>query len=103
MNEVFKDRKLVITDICKCIYGNALPFNLVRSSLCVQMLKSVVEYGKGLKPPTYHEVRVSYLKKSVDNIQASLEKYKFEWEKCGCTLMVMVGQMEKEGLLQIFW
>nr|XP_007149088.1 hypothetical protein PHAVU_005G040200g [Phaseolus vulgaris]ESW21082.1 hypothetical protein PHAVU_005G040200g [Phaseolus vulgaris] len=63
MNEVFKDRKLVITNICKCIYGNALPFNLVRSSLFVQMLKYVVEYGKGIKPPTYHEVRVSYLKK----------------------------------------
>ena len=41
----------------------------------------------GLIPPTYHEVRVSYLKNSIDNIQASLEKYKVEWEKCGCTLM----------------
>jgi len=30
------------------------------------MLKSVGEYGKGLKPQTYHEVRVSYLKKAVD-------------------------------------
>lgn len=87
MNEMFKDRELVIQDICKCIYGNALPFNLVRSSLFTQMLKSVGEYGKGLKPPTYHEVRVSYLKKAVDNIQASLEKYKVEWEKWGCTLM----------------
>jgi len=49
------------------------------------MLKSVGEYGKGLKPSTYHEVRVSYLKKAVDNIQGSLEKYKVEWEKWGCT------------------
>jgi len=45
------------------------------------------EYGKGLKPPTYHEVRVSYLKKEIYNIQASLEKYKVELEKWGCTLM----------------
>jgi len=52
------------------------------------MLKSVVvEYGKGLKPPTYHEVRMSYLKKIIDNIQASFEKYKVEWEKFGSTLM----------------
>ncbi|KAJ1404856.1 hypothetical protein SESBI_26258 [Sesbania bispinosa] len=29
MNEVLKDRDLVIQDMCKCIYGNALPFNLV--------------------------------------------------------------------------
>ncbi|XP_027915185.1 uncharacterized protein LOC114174548 [Vigna unguiculata] len=87
INEMFKDRELVIQDICNCIYGNSLPFNLVKSSLFSQMLKSVGEYGKGLKPPTYHEVRVSYLKKAVDNIQASLEKYKVEWEKWGCTLM----------------
>lgn len=87
MNEMLKDRELVIEDICKCIYGNALPFNLVRSSLFVQMLKSIGEYGRGLKQPTYHEVRVSYLKKAVDNIQASLEKYKVEWEKWGCTLI----------------
>jgi len=33
INEMFKDRELVIQDICNCIFGNALPFNLVRSSL----------------------------------------------------------------------
>ncbi|RDX69510.1 hypothetical protein CR513_51367, partial [Mucuna pruriens] len=49
--------------------------------------KVVGEYGKGLKPPTYHEVRVSFLKKAVDNIHKSLDKYKSEWEKWGCTLM----------------
>jgi len=83
---MFKDRELVIQDICNCIYGNALPFNLVRNSLFTQMLKSVGEYGNGLKPPTYHEVRVSYMKKTVDNIQASLEKYKVEREKWEWTL-----------------
>ncbi|XP_028803194.1 uncharacterized protein LOC114758322 [Neltuma alba] len=87
MNEMVKDRELVIQDICKCIYSNALPFNLVRSPLFIQMLKSVGEYGRGLKPPSYHEVRVSHLKKAVDKIQESLVKYKREWEKWGCTLM----------------
>ena len=78
---MLKDRELVIQDIFKCIYNNVLAFNLVRSPLFVQTLKSVSEYGKGLKSPTYHEVRVSYLKKAVDNIQACLEKYKVEWKK----------------------
>ncbi|KAJ1409033.1 Ribonuclease H-like superfamily [Sesbania bispinosa] len=55
MNEMLKDREVLIQDICKCIYGNALPFNLVRSPLFSQMLKSVGEYGRGLKPPSYHE------------------------------------------------
>ncbi|RDX87053.1 hypothetical protein CR513_31528, partial [Mucuna pruriens] len=30
--------------------------------------KVVREYGKGLKPPTYHEVRVFFSEKAVDNI-----------------------------------
>ncbi|RDX83187.1 hypothetical protein CR513_35927, partial [Mucuna pruriens] len=81
INEICKDRDVAIQEISNCIYGNALPFNLVRSLLFVQMLKVVGEYRKCLKPPTYHEVRVSFLKKAIDNIQKSLEKYKVEWEK----------------------
>jgi len=69
----------VILDICKCIYDNGLPFYLVRSSLFVQMLRFVIEYGKVLKPLTYQEVnKVYYLTKAIVNIQASLEKYKVE-------------------------
>ncbi|XP_028113555.1 uncharacterized protein LOC114311629 isoform X2 [Camellia sinensis] len=51
------------------------------------MLKSVGEYGVGLKPPSYHEVRVSFLKKKVDHVNASLEVYRKEWKKTGCTIM----------------
>ncbi|XP_039146891.1 uncharacterized protein LOC120284165 [Dioscorea cayenensis subsp. rotundata] len=52
------------------------------------MIKSIGEYGQGLKPPSYHEVRVTYLKKEVENVNDMLEKYKNEWEKkIGCTLM----------------
>ncbi|XP_027342020.1 uncharacterized protein LOC113854897 [Abrus precatorius] len=88
MNTMFKDRDVVIQKICKCIYANnALPFNLVRSPHFIQMVKVVGEFGKGLKPPTYHEVRVSFFKKAADSIHQNLEKYKSEWEKWGCTLM----------------
>ncbi|WOL06775.1 hypothetical protein Cni_G15509 [Canna indica] len=87
LNATIKDRDAVVRDICRCIYGNALPFNLVRNPYFINMVKSISEYGRGLKPPTYHEVRVSYLKKEVDIVHANLEKYKLEWKKTGCTLM----------------
>jgi len=76
INASYKNKEDVIQEICNCIYGNALPFNLVRSPLFIQMLKAVGDYGKGLKPPSYHEVRVSYMKKAVDKVQECLEKYK---------------------------
>ncbi|WVZ14827.1 hypothetical protein V8G54_012393 [Vigna mungo] len=55
INASYKNREDVIREICNCIYGNALPFNLVRSHLFIRMLKAVGEYGKGLKLPSYHE------------------------------------------------
>ena len=67
MNEILKDKEGLIRDICRCIYGNALPFSLVKSPL-FKMLKSIDDYGKSLNPHTFHEVRESYLKKEVDNV-----------------------------------
>ena len=52
------------------------------------MLESVSSFEKGLKPPSYHEVRVTYLKKEIEIINRDmLESYKIEWKKTGCTLM----------------
>ena len=52
------------------------------------MLKSVTSFGKRLKPPSYHEVRCSFLKKETDLINGGLmENYKAEWGKTGCTRM----------------
>ncbi|XP_030959124.1 uncharacterized protein LOC115981079 [Quercus lobata] len=52
------------------------------------MMDSVANYGKGLKLPTYHETRVTFLKKEVENMHFTLDKYKNEWKKTGCTLML---------------
>lgn len=60
--------------------GNALPFNSVRSPLFIKLLKVVREYGRGLKPPSYHETRVSLWEKVVHSIQNGLEKYKRQGE-----------------------
>ena len=43
---MFKERDLVILNICKCIYDNVLPFTLVRSFLFVQMLKFVLNMAR---------------------------------------------------------
>ncbi|WRX25456.1 protein of unknown function DUF659 - like 3 [Theobroma cacao] len=42
---------------------HALPFNLVKSSLFVLMMKMVGQYGRGLKHSSYHKARVTFLKK----------------------------------------
>lgn len=76
-----KDREPVVQSICKLLYGHALPFVLVKSPLFASMVEKIGEYGRGLKPPSYYEARVTFLKKEVDNVNLILEKYKKEWKK----------------------
>ncbi|KAF7149439.1 hypothetical protein RHSIM_Rhsim03G0072400 [Rhododendron simsii] len=80
---MLKDRTKPCVDICRMIYAEALAFSLVKSSWFHTAIQSIREYGKGLKPPSYHEVRVTFLKKEVDNVHSTLEKYKSEWKKTG--------------------
>ncbi|KAL7608742.1 hypothetical protein Lser_V15G11849 [Lactuca serriola] len=87
MNQALKDREPVTRALCRLIYGEALPFNLVKSPLWKEALRLVGEYGKGLKLPSYHEARVTYLKKEVECVEKGLNEYKEEWKKTGCTLM----------------
>ncbi|KAI3845209.1 hypothetical protein MKX03_024867 [Papaver bracteatum] len=73
--------------ICDFFYANALPFNVVNIKSFKKMLNVVGEFGKGLKPPSMHEVRVTNLKKKVEYVQGTLEAFKQEWKRTGCTLM----------------
>ncbi|KAG5562353.1 hypothetical protein RHGRI_005178 [Rhododendron griersonianum] len=73
---MLKDRTKPCVDICRMIYAKALPFSLVKSSWFHTAVQSIGEYGKGLKPPSYHEVKVTFLKKEVDNVHSTLDKYK---------------------------
>ena len=43
-------------------------------------MDSVANYGKGLKLPTYHGTMVTFLKKEVENMHFTLDKYKNEWK-----------------------
>ncbi|KAL5559948.1 hypothetical protein UlMin_036159 [Ulmus minor] len=79
---------VVCKDICRFLYANALPFNLVKSAYFKTMLESVASFGPSFKLPYYHEAMCTFLKKEVESIKMELlEKYKAEWKKTGCTLM----------------
>ncbi|KAI3877771.1 hypothetical protein MKX03_019211 [Papaver bracteatum] len=73
--------------ICDFFYANALPFNVVNIKYFKRMLNVVGEFGKGLKPPSMHEIRVTNLKNKVEYVQGTLEAFKQEWKRTGCTLM----------------
>lgn len=89
LNEIWKktDRDKCCEKICRFIYANALPFNLVNTPTFKDMIEEVSKFGCGLKPPSYHETRNTFLKREVDAVNEKLEKYKKEWKKTGCSIM----------------
>ncbi|KAA0060647.1 uncharacterized protein E6C27_scaffold22G005340 [Cucumis melo var. makuwa] len=51
------------------------------------MMESIGQFGPGLKPPTYHELRVPCLKKELEATNELMRSHKAEWPKVGCTVM----------------
>ncbi|KAI8563753.1 hypothetical protein RHMOL_Rhmol03G0133500 [Rhododendron molle] len=51
------------------------------------MIEAIGQYGPGLLPPTYHQVRVPLLKKEVEHVNKLMEDHKKDQEQYGCTLM----------------
>lgn len=75
INNVYKKnlREEACQDIALFFYNNAIPFNVANSEEYKKMFESVARHGLGFKPPSYHEVRVKYLKLAVVKTNHSLE------------------------------
>ena len=65
INEACKKelREKAYRDIARWMYDAAIPFNAVNYPSFDVMIESIGQYGVGLKPPSFHEVRVPLLKK----------------------------------------
>ncbi|CAH9125516.1 unnamed protein product [Cuscuta epithymum] len=73
--------------ICRFFYNNAIAFNAARSEEFFNMCELIAKHGPGFKPPSYHEIRVKYLKQEVDLTEAVVKEHREEWKKTGCTIM----------------
>ncbi|XP_075077258.1 uncharacterized protein LOC142163997 [Nicotiana tabacum] len=79
------------------MYDAGLPFNCVNYKTFDKFIGVVGQYGPGMKPPSYHEIRVTHLKKEVKKIDQIIEEHKVEWNKFGCSIMMdkWTGRNEK--------
>ncbi|XP_059309941.1 uncharacterized protein LOC132061087 [Lycium ferocissimum] len=68
--------------------GAGLPFTCVNDKSFKKVIDYKGEYGPNMKPPTYHEVRVTYLKKEVQKVDDIVEEHKVQWSKFGCPNMM---------------
>ena len=73
--------------VAKFFYTSAIPFNCIKNVEFGKMCEMIGRYGQGYKPPSYHAIREPLLKKAVNKTTETLEEFKKEWKKTGCTIM----------------
>jgi len=78
INSMFK--KSLTEEACQGIasffYNNVIPFNVAKSEEFKKMIELVARHGQGMKPPSYHEIRVKYLNQQVAATMDALEEHK---------------------------
>ena len=89
INSIFKktEREDACQEIALFFYNNAISFNVANNEEFRRMLELVAKHGARFKPPSYHEIRVKYLKQQVEKTNMILEEHKLFWKKNGCTIM----------------
>ena len=72
--------------ITRWMYEAAIPFNAVTYP-SFQPIEAIGQYGVGMKGPTFHEVRVTNLKKELALTKDLMKDHMMEWGKNGCSIM----------------
>ncbi|GKF80658.1 hypothetical protein Tco_0239260, partial [Tanacetum coccineum] len=80
-------RAKTIQYIARFFYQAGIPFNAARLDSFKVAIEAIGQYGPGLKPPSYHELRVPLLQKEIDYTNGLLQNHKEEWKKHGCSIM----------------
>ncbi|WOK98538.1 hypothetical protein Cni_G07250 [Canna indica] len=83
-----KGRKEQVDYQCNLFfYTSALPFNVVKNLEFEKFCEMVERYEIGYKPPCYHDMREKLLRKAMANIDVTLEEFREEWKRTGCSIM----------------
>ena len=80
-----KKRAQACQYIDQLFYIASIPFNIAR--LDEFKWTAIGQYSPNKKPPSYHELRVSILKKEVAYTNELLSGHKESWRKHGCSIM----------------
>ncbi|RVW75586.1 hypothetical protein CK203_056441 [Vitis vinifera] len=89
INDAYKKeaRERACMFITRWMYEAAIPFNAVTYPSFQPMIEAIGQYGVGMKGPTFHEVRVTNLKKELALTKDLMKDHMVEWGKNGCSIM----------------
>ncbi|XP_034695709.1 uncharacterized protein LOC117921866 [Vitis riparia] len=89
INDAYKKeaRERACMLITRWMYEAAIPFNAVTYPSFQPMIEAIDQYGVSMKGPTFHEVRVTNLKKELALTKDLMKDHMVEWGKNGCSIM----------------
>ena len=82
-----KKREEACQYIARLLYQARIPFNVANSDAFKCVVEAIGHYGPNLKPPSYHELRVSLLKKELAYTDDLFKSHEEAWVKHGCSVM----------------
>ncbi|XP_057803486.1 uncharacterized protein LOC131018794 [Salvia miltiorrhiza] len=91
-----KLREAAVEKFARWMYDAGISFNAVQYDSFKPMIEAIGQYGPGMKPPSFHEVRVPYLKKEIEHTKLIMKEHEEQNVKYGCTLM-SDGWRDKKG------
>ncbi|XP_022039925.2 uncharacterized protein LOC110942454 [Helianthus annuus] len=68
-------------------YAVGLPFNAVRDESFQDMIHAIGEYGRGMPAPSYHNIRVTLMKKRLEETKQFVDSFRPHWEEYGCSIL----------------
>ncbi|KAI3818669.1 hypothetical protein L1987_12484 [Smallanthus sonchifolius] len=68
-------------------YSVGLPFNAVRDEGFQDMINVIGEYGRGMPTPSYHNIRVTLMKKRLEETKKFVDSFRPHWEEYRCSIM----------------
>jgi len=82
-----RDRDVSV--FARWMYDAGLPFNCVNYTESFgEFIEAFDQNGSGMKPLTYHEVRVPFLKKEVEKTNKIVEEHKVQWKTYDCSIIM---------------
>ena len=90
INNAYKKEAKERADIlfCRWMYDAAIPFNAVNYASFQPMLEAIGQYGVTYKGPSFHDVRVTNLKKELALTKDSMKDHFTEWKQSECSIML---------------
>ncbi|KAK2641147.1 hypothetical protein Ddye_022910 [Dipteronia dyeriana] len=73
-----------------------IPFNDVNYDSFKVFCETLGHYGPGIKPLSFHEIRVPLLNKKAENTRSAMNDHMETWAKHGCSLLSDGSNLERQ-------